>query len=103
MERPLKYREGIEEGLLQAMTANDSLHILGEGCTDSKHIFNTVRKPHEDYPERVHETPLSETMLTGALAGMASNGMDVIYVHARSEFSLIGMEHLINTTATEKS
>ncbi len=91
------YAETIDEEIYQAMKADPNIVVLGEGVTDPKHIFSTVAKAHAAFPDRVWETPLSENMITGALAGLASNGLKPIYVHARAEFSLLAIEHMVNT------
>lgn len=95
----MKYREAIAQTTVDLMEADPRIVILGAGVTDPKGIFGTTLLARQRFPDRVIETPLSENMLTGALAGLASNGYKPIYVHARSEFALLGMEHLVNTIA----
>jgi pyruvate/2-oxoglutarate/acetoin dehydrogenase E1 component len=95
----MNYAESIAANTLLLMDNDPSVVILGHGVTDPKHIFGTTGPAHEKYPDRVIETPLSENMLTGALAGLAAEGFKPIYVHARAEFGLLGMEHLVNTIA----
>ena len=95
----MKYREAIAQTTLEMMEADPKIIILGAGVADPKGIFGTTTLARERFPDRVIETPLSENMLTGALAGLASNGWKPIYVHARAEFSLLGMEHIVNTIA----
>ncbi len=95
----MKYREAIAETTLQLMKDDPKVIVLGEGVADQKGIFGTTKLAHDAFPDRVIETPLSENMLTGALAGLACEGFKPIYVHARAEFSLLGMEHIVNTIA----
>ena len=95
----MKYSEAIAQATVDLMDKDPKVIVLGEGVTDEKGIFGTTRAAFEKYPDRVIETPLSENMLTGALAGLAAEGYKPIYVHARAEFSLLGMEHLVNTIA----
>lgn len=84
------------------MERDDKVIVLGEGTNDGKCIFGTTLEAARRWPKRVIETPLSENMLTGALAGLAANGWKPIYVHARSEFSLLGMSHIVGTLAKWK-
>jgi pyruvate dehydrogenase E1 component beta subunit len=93
----LTYADAIRHATAESMRDDPSVIVLGEGVTDPKHIFRTTELAHNLYPERVIETPLSENMITGMLAGLASNGYRPIYTHARAEFSLLGMEHMVNT------
>jgi pyruvate dehydrogenase E1 component beta subunit len=73
--------------------------ILGEGVTDPKGIFGTTLAGYQDFPDRVIETPLSENMITGACLGMALEGWKPVLVHARCEFIMLSMEHLVDTIA----
>ncbi len=93
------YAQEIASTTVRLMDDDESVIVLGEGVADPKGIFGTTKAAHEKYPDRVYETPLSENLLTGALAGMASNGLRPIYVHARAEFSLLAFEHMVNTIA----
>jgi len=73
--------------------------ILGEGVTDPKAIFGTTSGALGRFPSRVVETPISENMVTGACLGMALEGLKPILVHARCEFIMLSMEHLVDTIA----
>ena len=95
----MKYREAIARATLDIMDADPRVIVMGEGVADPKGIFGTTKLAHDKYPDRVIETPLSENMLTGALAGLACEGWKPIYVHARAEFSLLAWEHMVNTIA----
>ncbi len=96
---PLLYKEAIGKAIYDLMAKDDRVIVLGEGVADPKHLFSTTALAHEHFPERVLETPLSETMLTGALAGLALEGFKPIYCHARAEFGLLGMGHIAGTLA----
>ena len=75
--------------------------IFGVGVNDgAKCIFGTTKLAAEKYPDRVIETPLSETMLTGAMVGLAADGWHPTLVHARADFLYLSGEHLLNTAAT---
>ena len=66
----------------------------------AKCIFGTTKLAANKYPDRVIETPLSETMLTGAMVGLAADGWHPTLVHARADFLYLSAEHLLNTAAT---
>ena len=97
----LTYAQIIAETHYEILRDNPKALILGVGANDGgKFIFNTTRKAAEAYPDRVIETPLSETMLTGAICGMAADGMFPTLIHARADFLYLSGEHLLNTAAT---
>ena len=95
----MKYREELAEAWADAMEQDSKVLILGEGVTDPKGIFGTTRPSHVRFPDRVTETPLSENMITGACLGLALEGWKPVLVHARCEFIMLSMEHLINMIA----
>jgi len=97
----LIYRDAIAAEHLRILANDPMAVILGVGVNDgAKCVFGTTRLAAEKFPERVIECPLSETMLTGAIIGMAANGWHPIMIHARADFLYLSAEHLLNTAAT---
>lgn len=95
----MNYREHIAQETAALLERDPKAVVMGAGVSDHKGIFNTTKLARDRFPDRVIETPLSENMLTGALVGMAVNGYRPIFVHARSDFTTLSAEHLINTAA----
>lgn len=95
----MKYREEMAAALLEQMRTDPKVLILGEGVTDPKGVFGTTLPCAQEFPQRVVETPLSENMMTGACFGMALEGWKPVFVHARVDFMMLAMEHLVNTSA----
>ena len=102
MASTMKYKDAIAESIAQEMENDPNIVVLGVGVCDEKGIFGTTKLAHDLFPGRVWETPLSENMLTGAIWGMALNGYKPILVHARADFLMLTMEHLVNTAAKWK-
>lgn len=95
------YREAIAFEHYRILRDDPKAVILGVGVNDgAKYVFGTTGLAAEKFTGRVVETPLSETMLTGALIGMANNGWHPTFVHARADFLYLSAEHLLNTAAT---
>jgi pyruvate dehydrogenase E1 component beta subunit len=99
----MKYRDGMAKALLGAMRDDPKVLVLGEGVADPSGIFGTTSEVSRLFPERVIETPLSENMMTGACLGLALEGWKPIYVHARCDFLMLCMGHLVNTAAKWRS
>lgn len=95
----ITYKEAIAEATYLVMRHDPKVIVMGVGVTDEKGIFGTTKLAHDSFRGRVWETPLSENMLTGAAWGMALNGYKPILVHARADFLMLTMEHLVNTAA----
>jgi pyruvate/2-oxoglutarate/acetoin dehydrogenase E1 component len=99
-ERTLKYREGLDEALVQAMEADPSVFCLGVGVADPKGIFGTTVSAFRKFgPARVLDTPLAENAMTGIAVGAALSGMRPVMVHARNDFLLLTMDQLVNHAA----
>lgn len=99
----LTYGQLIAQEHLAILDADPKALIFGVGVNDgAKCIFGTTKIVAQAYPDRVIETPLSETMLTGAMVGLAADGWHPTFVHARADFLYLSAEHLLNTAATFK-
>ena len=95
----MKYREEVAKAMAEAMRRDPKVLLLGEGAVDPKGIFGTTSEAFKQFPERVLETPISENMMTGACLGLALEGWKPIFVHARCDFIMLSMEHVVNTLA----
>lgn len=96
----LTYGKAIREATAEAMRRRPEVMIFGEGITDSGAVFGTTAGLLEEFgPRRVVETPLSEAALTGICTGAAIAGLRPILVHQRIDFSLLGMDQLVNHAA----
>jgi pyruvate dehydrogenase E1 component beta subunit len=73
--------------------------ILGQGVANPTGIFETTLEAAGMFPDRVMETPLSESMITGACLGLALEGWKPVLVHARCDWLMTAMEHMVNTVA----
>lgn len=96
----ITYAEAIQEGLSQALALDDRVFVMGQGVDDPSGMFGTTRGLHETFGrERVFDTPLSETALTGVAVGAALGDMRPVYFHNRPDFLLLAMDQLVNHAA----
>lgn len=71
--REIMYREAITEALEEELRRDESVFVLGEGVQGS--AFMVTRGLVEKFgPERIMDTPLSETAIAGAAIGSAMAG-----------------------------
>ena len=64
--RTLSYSEAIREALIQAMTLDKNVFIMGQGINDKIGMFGATTDIYKQFGEdRVFDTPLAETGLTG--------------------------------------
>src|SRR3989338_7512877 len=98
--RILSAAQAILEATSQAMAADPSVIIIGEGVPDPKGIFGTTLALREKFgSERVWDMPVSENALTGICIGAAISGMRPILTHQRGDFSFLFLEQIINNAA----
>jgi len=95
--RRIAYPEAIREGLRQALSIDSNVFIMGQGVDDPSGMFGATRGLQEEFgSQRVFDTPLAETALTGVAVGAALGGMRPVYLHNRPDFLLLAMDQLVN-------
>lgn len=99
MTRKLTYAAAIQEATSQLLTSDDSVFVVGEGVPDKSGIFGSTKGLADQYPTRVFDSPLSENAVTGVVIGAGISNMKPIYIHMRSDFSLLGLDQVINNAA----
>lgn len=95
--RTLTYPEAIREALQQSLANDERVFVMGQGVDDPGGMFGTTRGLHTEFGnERVFDTPLAETSLTGVAVGAAIAGMRPVYFHNRPDFLYLAMDQIIN-------
>ena len=95
------YREAVVEALRDALTRDARVFLMGEdvgrygGCYAVSHGLLA-----EFGPERIRDTPLSESGFTGAGIGAAMAGLRPIVEVMTVNFSLLALDQILNTAAT---
>jgi pyruvate/2-oxoglutarate/acetoin dehydrogenase E1 component len=95
------YREAVREALRDALRRDERVFLMGEdvgrygGCYAVSHGLLA-----EFGPERIRDTPLSESGFTGAGIGAAMAGLRPIVEVMTVNFSLLALDQILNTAAT---
>ena len=98
--RRLSYPDAIREGLKQAMSIDKNVFVMGQGVDDPSGMFGATRNLLQEFgQDRVFDTPLAETALTGIAVGAALGGKRPVYFHNRPDFLLLAMDQLVNHAA----
>lgn len=98
--RRISYAEAVNEALSQALTLDPRVFVMGQGVDDPSGMFGATRDLHLKFGrERVFDTPLAETALSGVAVGAALGGMRPVYFHNRPDFLLLAMDQLVNHAA----
>jgi len=95
------YREAMREAIREAMNADPRVFLMGEDVGSYGGCFGVSLGLLEEFgPERVRDTPLSESAFVGAGIGAAVNGMRPIVEVMTVNFSLLALDQIMNTAAS---
>ncbi|MEU0312993.1 alpha-ketoacid dehydrogenase subunit beta [Nocardioides sp. NPDC006273] len=95
------YRDMLREALREALREDDRVFLLGEDVGDYGGCFAVSLGLIEEFgPERIRDTPLSESAFVGAGIGAAIGGMRPIVEVMTVNFSLLALDQIMNTAAS---
>jgi pyruvate dehydrogenase E1 component beta subunit len=95
------YREAVRQGIRAAMLADDRVFLMGEDVGRYGGCYAVSKGLLEEFgPERIRDTPLSESAFVGAGIGAALGGMRPIVEIMTVNFSLLALDQIVNTAAT---
>ncbi|WP_225848831.1 alpha-ketoacid dehydrogenase subunit beta [Streptomyces sp. HPF1205] len=95
------YREALREAMREAMAADDRVLLMGEDVGRYGGAFGVSLGLLDQFgPERVRDTPLSESAFTGAGIGAAMAGLRPIVEIMTVNFSLLALDQILNNAAT---
>lgn len=95
------YREAIRAGLRDALSGDERVFLMGEDVGRYGGAFACSRGLLEEFgPERIRDTPLSESTFVGAGIGAALNGLLPIVEVMTVNFSLLALDQIVNNAAT---
>lgn len=98
--RTITYLEAIREAMTQKMHQDQDVFIMGEDIGVYGGAFGVTRGMIEEFgPERVRNTPISESGIAGAAVGSALTGMRPILELQFSDFITIATDQIVNQAA----
>jgi pyruvate dehydrogenase E1 component beta subunit len=94
-------REAMRAAMTEAMRADDRVFLMGEDVGHYGGCFAVSMGMLDEFgPERIRDTPLSESAFVGAGIGAALGGMRPIVEIMTVNFSLLALDQIMNTAAT---
>src|SRR3989304_2409827 len=97
----MTYREAIRQSIREALTKDPRVFLRGEDVGAYGGCFAVSKGLLEEFgPERIRDTPLSESVFVGAGIGAALGGMRPIVEIMTVNFSLLAADQILNTAAT---
>ena len=103
MSAPAKvtYRDACREAIRDAMTRDERVFLMGEDVGHYGGCYAVSKGLLEEFgPERIRDTPLSESGFTGMGIGAAMNGMRPIVEIMTVNFALLALDQIVNNAAT---
>ena len=95
------YREAVREAIREAMRRDERVFLMGEDVGHYGGCFAVSYGLLEEFgPERIRDTPLSESAFVGAGIGAALGGMRPIVEIMTVNFSLLALDQILNNAAT---
>nr|WP_196154030.1 pyruvate dehydrogenase complex E1 component subunit beta [Nocardia bovistercoris] len=95
------YREAVREALREALLRDERAFLMGEDVGAYGGCFGVSRGLLEEFgPERIRDTPLSESAFVGAGIGAALGGLRPIVEVMTVNFSLLALDQILNNAAT---
>jgi pyruvate dehydrogenase E1 component beta subunit len=95
------YREALRAAMRDAMNRDDRVFLMGEDVGRYGGCFAVSLGLLEEFgPERIRDTPLSESAFVGAGIGAALGGMRPIVEIMTVNFSLLALDQIMNNAAT---
>lgn len=91
------YAQAINEAHEQLLAADPNVFVIGQGVESPWCVGTTTLGLIDKFgSDRVIDTPISETAVTGAAIGAAMAGMRPIVFHPRMDFMYLAMDQIIN-------
>jgi pyruvate/2-oxoglutarate/acetoin dehydrogenase E1 component len=97
----MTYREAVREAIRDALTRDQRVFLMGEDVGRYGGCYAVTKGLLSEFgPERIRDTPLSESGFTGAGIGAAMAGMRPIVELMTVNFSLLALDQILNSAAT---
>ncbi len=99
--RTITYREAVREAIREALQRDERVFLMGEDVGHYGGCYAVSKGLLAEFgPERIRDTPLSESGFVGAGIGAALGGMRPIVEVMTVNFSLLALDQILNNGAT---
>lgn len=97
----ITYRDAVREAIREALLRDDRAFLMGEDVGRYGGCYAVSKGLYDEFgPDRVRDTPLSESAFVGAGIGAALGGMRPIVEVMTVNFSLLALDQIVNNAAT---
>jgi len=97
----ITFREALRAAIREALLTDERVFLMGEDVGAYGGSFGVSKGLLEEFgPERIRDTPLSESAFVGAGIGAAMGGMRPIVEVMTVNFCLLALDQIMNNAAT---
>ena len=98
--KTVQFREAICEAMSEEMRRDESIYLMGEEVAEYNGAYKASKGMLDEFgPKRVIDTPIAELGFGGIAVGSAMNGNRPIVEYMTFNFSLVGIDQIINNAA----
>lgn len=98
--KTIQFREAIQQAMSEEMRRDESIYLMGEEVAEYNGAYKASKGMLDEFgPERVIDTPIAELGFSGIGIGSAMNGNRPIIEFMTFNFSLVGIDQIINNAA----
>jgi len=98
--KTLQFREAVCEAMSEEMRRDDTIYLMGEEVAEYNGAYKASKGMLDEFgADRVLDTPISELGFAGIGVGSAMNGNRPIIEFMTFNFSLVGIDQIINNAA----
>jgi len=98
--KTVQFREAICEAMSEEMRRDESIYLMGEEVAEYNGAYKASKGMLDEFGDkRVIDTPIAELGFAGVAVGSAMNGNRPIVEYMTFNFSLVGIDQIINNAA----
>lgn len=98
--RTIQFREAICEAMSEEMRRDENIYLMGEEVAEYNGAYKASKGMLDEFgAKRVIDTPIAELGFAGIGVGSAMNGLRPIIEFMTFNFSLVGIDQIINNAA----
>lgn len=98
--KTIQFREAIAEAMSEEMRRDESIYLMGEEVAEYNGAYKASKGMLDEFgPKRVLDTPISELGFAGVGVGSTMTGNRPIIEFMTFNFSLVGIDQIINNAA----
>lgn len=98
--RTIQFREAVAEAMSEEMRRDEAVYLMGEEVAEYNGAYKASKGMLDEFgPDRIIDTPIAEAGFSGIGVGSTMTGTRPIIEFMTFNFSLVGIDQIINNAA----